>query len=174
MPVVCFRDPGNDAPDSYRYSSSPTQEHEWCSSASVTQEYNSCRRLPSPRVRPSFGHGGNLNRERDSIRENRGSSIKAAVFEHSHRKADMVRRMMTVRGAHEGLRLDGGGAASGGSGGKVRAMRSGWGERRLKSRRMEVGRGGGRHGGNARPRDGDPKSPNSPSPPPHDRGSLAT
>ena len=126
MPVVCFRDPGNDAPDSYRYSSSPTQEHEWCSSssptqehewcssASVTQEYNSCRRLPSPRVRPSFGHGGNLNRERDSIRENRGSSIKAAVFEHSlfehsHRKADMVRRMMTVRGAHEGLRLDGGG-----------------------------------------------------------------
>ena len=50
-----------------------------------------------------------MNRERDSIRENRGSSIKAAVFEHSHRKADMVRRMMTVRGAHEGLRLDGGG-----------------------------------------------------------------
>jgi hypothetical protein len=52
-----------------------------------------------PGYAPSFGQGGNLNRERDSIRENRGSSIKAAVFEHSHRKADMVRRRMTVRGA---------------------------------------------------------------------------
>ena len=31
-----------------------------------------------PGYAPSFGQGGNLNMERDSIRENRGSSIKAA------------------------------------------------------------------------------------------------
>ena len=140
---------------------------QFLSSTSVTQG------TPLVRTRRELEQGEGLD-SRESRFLHQGSRIRALAIRALASKGRYGEEDDDRARCARRLSLGWGGAASGGSGGKVRAMRSGWGERRLKSRRMEVGTGGARHGGNARPRDGDPKSPNSPSPPPHDRGSLAT